>query len=381
MSDHDEGRIDSLLGAVYEAVMAPEGFSQFLASLIAAFDLKAAMMLICHTGTNEIKGLWLNNLPQKWLELYALEYGAEDVLAQHMRVSPIARFYASNLDLDPSIRDSRFYRDWVEPQGVAFASGAIILREGSWVTQVMLQRTPQQPAFTRADMALLNRLTPHLQRAIQMRQRLADVQFSQQLSAASLDVLAMPTMVVNEFGVVAHANRSAQGLLSGRRELWLESGHLHNRSQALTHQINLEITKAIQASRGCAGEAPGVVLIPRSGRKDLLLLVSPLPLTETARMRGGALVVAFDCEQQPRTRPALLQQLFGLSEAEAALAISLCGGRTLEEVSIERGTSLHTVRSQLKNIFNKTGTGRQADLVSLLLTSPAYFLAHGQAIN
>jgi DNA-binding CsgD family transcriptional regulator len=245
----------------------------------------------------------------------------------------------------------------------------------------MLQRTPQQPAFTRADMALLNRLTPHLQRAIQMRQRLADVQFSQQLSAASLDVLAMPTMVVNEFGMVAHANRSAQRLLSGRRELWLESGHLHNRSQAVTHQLNLEITKAIQASRGSAGEAPGVVLVPRSGRKDLLLLVSPLPLSETARMRGGALVVAFDSEQQPQTRPALLQQLFGLSEAEAALAISLCGGLTLEQVSAERGTSLHTVRSQLKNIFNKTGTGRQADLVSLLLTSPAYFLAHGQAIN
>ena len=33
--------------------------------------------------------------------------------------------------------------------------------------------------------------------------------------------------------------------------------------------------------------------------------------------------------------------------------------------------SIHTVRSQLKQIFRKTSTNRQAELVKLLLTGPA----------
>ena len=65
----------------------------------------------------------------------------------------------------------------------------------------------------------------------------------------------------------------------------------------------------------------------------------------------------------------------------ASLAVALCGGRSLEEASRERGTTLNTVRSQLKSIFGKTGTHRQADLVSVLLASPAYFLSPQTAVT
>ena len=84
----------------------------------------------------------------------------------------------------------------------------------------------------------------------------------------------------------------------------------------------------------------------------------------------------FDPETVPAVTHDLIRKLFGLTEAEAELAVALCGGKTLDDAATERGTSVHTTRSQLKSIFGKTGTKRQADLVSLLLASPAYFLAH-----
>jgi DNA-binding CsgD family transcriptional regulator len=62
----------------------------------------------------------------------------------------------------------------------------------------------------------------------------------------------------------------------------------------------------------------------------------------------------------------LLRSTFGLTSAEACLAISLCRGQTLGEIAQERGISIHTVRTQLRALLGKTRTERQADLVGLL---------------
>ena len=364
--------IDALLTHVYESVLAPGGFDHFVAAFTELCGLKATMMLTVNIQTQEVKGLWMTGLAQKWLDQYVLEYAVEDVLAHHIHASPIATFYASNLDLPPELATgTRFYTNWVVPQGVACASGAIMLREGPWLTQIMLQRTPQQPPFTRDELALFNLLIPHLQRAIQMRQRFAELRTGQDMLAGGMDLIAMPTILLDEFSRVALCNQAALRLLAGRRDLWMENGHLFSRRAVVTQRLNLEITKAIHASHGAGGELPEVVLLPRLGKRDLMLLISPMRKSAVT----GALLFAFDPEATPAVHAGLVQRLFGLSEAEACLAVALCGGRSLEEASLERGTTLNTVRSQLKSIFGKTGTHRQADLVSVLLASPAYFLS------
>jgi DNA-binding CsgD family transcriptional regulator len=370
-------RIDTLLTHLYESVLAPDGFQRFVGAFIELFQLKAAMLLTVNRQTQEIKGLWMEGLQEKWMTMYAMEYAAEDVLAHHIHSSPIATFYASNLDLPAGqVQDTRFYREWVEPQGVAWASGAIVLHEGPWLTQMMLQRTPQQPPFAREELDLFNLLMPHLQRALQMRQRFAELQLGQNLLISGLDVIAMPAILIDEFCRVAHCNRAAGVLLQGRRDLWLEESHLFCRSGTVTQQMNLEITKAIHASQGTAGDIPGVVLVPRVAQRDLMVLISPMRMAARPEVRSGALLFVFDPEAAPHIRTELVQRLFGLSEAEAQLAVAICSGLTPEAASVERGTSLNTVRTQLKSIFAKTGTSRQADLVSVLLASPAYFLSH-----
>jgi DNA-binding CsgD family transcriptional regulator len=41
-------------------------------------------------------------------------------------------------------------------------------------------------------------------------------------------------------------------------------------------------------------------------------------------------------------------------------------GKTIDQIALERKTSIETVRSQLKATMAKTGTSRQVDLVKLL---------------
>src|SRR5262245_31866110 len=63
----------------------------------------------------------------------------------------------------------------------------------------------------------------------------------------------------------------------------------------------------------------------------------------------------------------LLRCRFGLTPAEARLALQLVAGETLRSAAAKLGISYETVRTHLKTIFNKTGTCRQAELVVVLV--------------
>ena len=60
---------------------------------------------------------------------------------------------------------------------------------------------------------------------------------------------------------------------------------------------------------------------------------------------------------------------FGLTPAEARLALHLVAGETLRSAEVKLSISYETARTCLKSIFNKTGTCRQAELVIVILTA------------
>ena len=62
----------------------------------------------------------------------------------------------------------------------------------------------------------------------------------------------------------------------------------------------------------------------------------------------------------------LMRSLFDMTVAETRIAKGLVKGRTLAEIAEDGGVSITTVRSQLSSILEKTGCGRQAELVGLL---------------
>jgi DNA-binding CsgD family transcriptional regulator len=65
----------------------------------------------------------------------------------------------------------------------------------------------------------------------------------------------------------------------------------------------------------------------------------------------------------------LLRCHFGLTPAEARLALHLVSGETLRSAAVKLSVTYETARSRLKNIFNKTKTRRQVELVTLILAA------------
>ena len=82
---------------------------------------------------------------------------------------------------------------------------------------------------------------------------------------------------------------------------------------------------------------------------------------------GGILFIApMQPPPQYAPNPQLLQQMFGLSPAEARVASGIAARQTVESMATDFGVRPDTVRCQLKSVLAKTGAKRQLDLAVLL---------------
>jgi DNA-binding CsgD family transcriptional regulator len=60
------------------------------------------------------------------------------------------------------------------------------------------------------------------------------------------------------------------------------------------------------------------------------------------------------------------RNLFGFTVREASLAASLASGRSVREAAEDAGIAYSTMRTYLENVFRKTETRQQSQLVALL---------------
>jgi DNA-binding CsgD family transcriptional regulator len=64
--------------------------------------------------------------------------------------------------------------------------------------------------------------------------------------------------------------------------------------------------------------------------------------------------------------PTVLSGLFDLSPSEARLAVTLAAGTPLKIAAAANDIKFSTARAYLEQIFRKTGTNKQPQLVALL---------------
>lgn len=70
----------------------------------------------------------------------------------------------------------------------------------------------------------------------------------------------------------------------------------------------------------------------------------------------------------------ILSEMFGLTATESLIAVELARAQRPAEIAASLNIAQTTVAFHMRNIFQKTGVNRQAQLVALLLTSPASIL-------
>ncbi len=144
--------------------------------------------------------------------------------------------------------------------------------------------------------------------------------------------------------------------------LRLEGGHLRGTSPS--EGVTLRGVIA-----GCAaGGGRSARLVSEHGLLLVAACAIPAPVGSIAT---SAVLLRFTDPASVRPPDAsVLQSQFGLTPAEAALAVDVLAGHDLAASAARRGITPNTAKVHLRHIFEKTGTRRQAELMRLLLLCP-----------
>jgi DNA-binding CsgD family transcriptional regulator len=168
------------------------------------------------------------------------------------------------------------------------------------------------------------------------------------LERAALDALQVAVFAIDAEGMLQFANDMGEAALHEKDPFSLRAGRLWCPDPLVWERL--------RSGRACAFTAKG---------KDAPWLVRVLPL------RGSSAPVLVYANSASFAHPLeVLRSMFHFTLAEAGIAQLLAAGSTAKDIARQRGVTIHTVRTQLRQILQKAGVRRQADLASLLLNIP-----------
>ncbi len=375
---------DRLIALIYEGTLELQPWQSALPALREALDAQVASLVLRPPSEND-RGVILNSVrPNSKSNVVPLS-DQEDWQATAYREQFFSLDPFVNLPLDKVVTledilpdtelvKSDYYLHYLQPVDLFRILGVDTAEPGGMLARLRFSRRQNEPRFERHERDLIEWITPHLRRAIQIYATLNRTTSERDLYAGAVDQLSVATIVLDEQARLLNTNALAKALLEQGDGLSLKGKCLHIDGRDINKELQQALSAIIKAHQRGETAVVRALRIPRpSGRSDLGLVVRPAPTSEWSEGQSSPCAAVFisDPDLHESTSKHALGELFELTPAEANLAILLARGLSLAEVSQTQNISQHTARAQLKSIFAKTGVSRQAELVRLVLKSVA----------
>ena len=291
--------------------------------------------------------------------------------------APVARVVASDEQLVPAhARRTEYFNDFARPYDVSHLLTVSLGGSGEMNSVLSVLRGERDQPFQTDDQRLVAALVPHVQRALQIHQRILTAERERAIAVDALDALSCAVFLVDADAKVLVSNRRGQELLTANDGLSADRSRLVAASSRETARLR-HLCAAVADTRSTEHRhSGGMLALSRRDRPALQVLVTPVTSVDPFGLqceRVRALVFANDPAENRPPSHTLLRQLYGLTPAEAHVAGRITLGWDLRRIASERGSALETVRRQSKQILIKTGARHRGDLVRRLSTIPSDF--------
>jgi DNA-binding CsgD family transcriptional regulator len=215
----------------------------------------------------------------------------------------------------------------------------------------------------RRRMALV---APHARRAVLIGKAIDRKADEAATFADILDTLSAGLFLIDANGRIVHANAAGREILGADDFLGTIDGQLVARDP-VTGTFQDIFANGSDLQIGSKG-----IALPLTARDGECHVAHVLPLGPAAgRGPGGAskVVVAvfvFKATLETPPSPEVIGRAYQLTPAELRVLLAIVNVGGIPEVASALGVSGSTIKTHVRRLFDKTGTGRQADLVKLV---------------
>ena len=377
---------NQLIGLVYEGALEARPWQSALPALREAMDAQVVSLVLRPPTAND-QGVILNCIRPEtggndnssrlansndWeVSAYREQFFSLDPFIN----LPLDRVVAlEDILPDDELISSDYYQHYLKPIDLFRILGVDTAEPGGMIARLRISRRGSEDGFKRSERELLEFVTPHLRRAIEIYARLNRMTAERDVYAGAVDQLSVASIILDEQGKLLTTNAVGRALLDQGAGLSLRDGRLMVEGREFNKELQSALTTIIKAQQNGETSVVRALRVPRPGvRSDLGLVIKPVPLSEWSEGQSSPSAAVFisDPDLKESTSRQVLGELFALTPAEANLATLLARGLSLAQVSDAQHISQHTARAQLKSIFAKMGVSRQAELVRLVLKSVA----------
>ncbi len=219
--------LEDLIGTIYAAAAQPQGWGRVLREVTQLISGSAAGMHVHNTaGSSFTFHADYNNDPAAFEE-YVQHYHQINPL-----IEPLGRVtvgaVASDRLLVPreKMMETEYAQGYCRKFDLGGAAYIIVGKDGPHLSCLTVVQDFRSEPFSGEQLALLQRLAPHLQHSIALSRRFEALRTAIDAMAGTLDQLETGVLLLNSAGTVIHANAAAEALLRRRDGLCSINGKL-----------------------------------------------------------------------------------------------------------------------------------------------------------
>jgi DNA-binding CsgD family transcriptional regulator len=364
-------RLLSLIELIYSAVNQPAHWSLVLEELAELVDGESTAL---YARFPEITLLSLARTdPVAW-DLFSSYYASINVMMERCdAIVPDGMVrYSNRVIADGELEQTEFYNDYFSRHNMHYASGLKVPLGNLPSAYISCQRPKSKGPFEDREGLIFETLLPHLQRALTLYLQFHQMRSNMMGLEIALDAFEHAVFGLNQDGRVVLSNRQAEALAQAGDFIRLANGALSSINSDQNTRLQSLLADTVAAGNGIGLSSGGSMFLDcNSGKPSLRVTVTPLRSSLPGSVAQlAALVFVSNPALRPQSRAAALRALYALTPIEARVADLLVQGLEVRAVGEALGMTLESTRFRVKQVLAKTGTGRQTELMRLMLSLP-----------
>lgn len=370
----DMKRFSALIDGFYGSVAEPQRWQEAATQMARFLDSESAVIQVRADGigTMTLRAATAN-YDDAAQQAYVTHFYKHDPAINGWRTIGRPGIFVGHELVDyATLRNSEFYIDHLRRIGVFYPLCAILRLDADTTLMLGIHRPIERKDFSAEHRRGLELAAPHLLRAVQTHRLLATADLHRRVACEVLNALSVSAIVVDPAGKVVFANAVAERSLRESEGLAVRQARLTTSDPRQEAAFQEAIRRASRLSAGSVSPPADMLSIRRACKRPLSVMVAPFRAGSWVGGPPGASAIVFANDPETRRPPAAtaLARLYNLTRAEARLLDALLQGEQISEFANRVGVSANTAKTQLKQLFAKTGTNRQPDLMRQMYSDP-----------